>query len=85
MPQVPPATASAILVSRNLQKVARQLDEIFAAIAPGEKIAWSLFVWTPEIANYVANARRDECIRAIEALLAKWKQGMPDVPAHERR
>lgn len=73
-----------VRVSRELQAVANELTMRLNGIA-GAPVAWSLFVWTDGVANYVANADRKQIIGVLEAMIAKWKEGMPDVPAHKRQ
>ena len=72
-------------VSRELQRVARDLDADLAEVA-GERVAFSLFVWTEGRCSYVSSgAMRSEVIVVLEAMIARWKAGEPDVPAHEAR
>lgn len=70
-------------VSRHLQEIALDLTGALNEAA-GERVVWSLFVWTPGRANYISNAaNREDIITALETVLENWKQGAPDVPAHK--
>lgn len=69
-------------VSLALQDIARELDTRIEGVA-GKKIAFSLFVWTDGRCNYVSTADRQEVIHVLEGMIAGWKKGMPDIPAHE--
>lgn len=76
---------AALAVSRALQDLAGELDTVLERIA-GERVALTLFVWTPEFANYVASTKdRGQIIHVLEKFIAKWKAGMPDIPVHERQ
>lgn len=75
-------SADAVKVSEHLQAVARELDQRLERIA-GKRVAFSLFVWTDGRSNYISTADRSEIIAVMEQMIAGWKQGMPDVPAHE--
>ena len=46
-------------------------------------IVWGAF-GGDQMVQYVANADRPECSKAMAALLDAWGQGMPDIPYHER-
>lgn len=72
----------AIAVSQQLQALARKLDEDIEKIA-GQRVGFSLFVYTPERMNYISSIDRAEAIAVLENVLEGWKQGMPDVPAHK--
>jgi hypothetical protein len=69
-------------VSRAAQDLATELDERIEEIA-GERVAFSLFIWTRGRCTYVSTAERPEIIRTLEMMLDGWKAGMPDVPAHK--
>jgi hypothetical protein len=72
-------------VSLGAQDLARELDQRIAEVA-GEKVAFSLFVWTRGRCTYVSSASdRREIIQVLEGMIAGWKAGMPDIPAHEVR
>lgn len=72
-------------VSRDLQDLARLIDRWLAKRSPDERIAFSLFVWTPKFANYISSADRAQIIDVLEQMIARWKAGMPDIPTHERQ
>jgi hypothetical protein len=73
-----------IVLSQSLQDVARGLDDALKAIA-GQRINFSLWVWSDGRTQYVSNAQRADVIKALEETIARWKEGMPDIPAHEVR
>ena len=70
-------------VSRDLQGIARDLDKAIQRAAGGQRMAFTLIVFTPGRVSYVSNAKREESVREIKHLLGLWGEGMPDVPAHE--
>lgn len=71
--------------SRALKAVARIVDaELHSAC--GVRMGFSLIVFPYDAGdrmNYIGNVDRKQAIAALEQLLAGWKAGMPDVPAHE--
>ena len=69
-------------VSRHLRDLAQDIDKLLQLIA-GEKMLFSLFVWSDDRSQYVSNAQRDDVKKALEECLELWKKGMPDVPLHE--
>lgn len=69
-------------VSRELQTVAKELTARLELIA-GQRVAFTLLVWTPGRANYISSADRAEVAAQLRDLLAHWESGMPDVPAHK--
>lgn len=78
-------SAAAVRVSEALQGVAHGLDERLTEIA-GERVTFSLFVWTEGRANYISNAAdRDQVAGVLRKMLEGWDAGMPDIPAHEVR
>lgn len=76
------ATAVDIRISQGLQDVAKDLDGALRSIA-GERINFSLWVWSDGRTQYISNAQRADVIKALEETIARWKEGMPDIPAHE--
>lgn len=73
--------ASTIKVSQALNDVAHGLDVLLEDIA-GERVAFTLLVFTEGRASYVSTANREESVQQIKHLLELWEKGMPDVPAH---
>jgi len=71
-----------VKISLALQRVCKKLDRELEQIA-GQPVALSLFVWTPRRASYISTADRVEVMAVIDAMIAGWKKGMPDIPAHE--
>ncbi len=70
-----------IEVSRNLQQIAADLDRAIERAA-GQRVAFTLLVFTEGRANYISTAARADSVREIKRLLEMWDAGMPDVPAH---
>lgn len=73
---------STVRVSEELQRIAQRLDKDIEAAA-GERIAFTLLVFTEGRASYVSTAPREDSVREIKNLLDVWERGMPDVPAHD--
>lgn len=73
---------SAAKVSRELQGIAQALDKVLAEVA-GERVAFTLLVFTEGRANYVSSASREDSVRELKELLALWESGEEDVPAHK--
>ncbi len=74
--------ASTIALSKELAAIARGLDRVIADAA-GERIAFTLVVFTEGRASYVSTASREDSVREIKTLLAHLEAGMPDVPPHQ--
>lgn len=74
--------AATIALSQNLQSVAKAVDE-FIEVAAGERIGFTLIVFTEGRASYISTVDRSDSVREIKHLLEIWEQGMPDIPAHE--
>jgi len=52
----------------------------------GDGMGFMLIVFQSEDGgrcNYVSNCDRAEVIKSMEFLLQRWKEGMPDIPAHK--
>lgn len=72
-------------VSMELQGLACDIDKALEKIA-GQKMGFSLVVFNAQAGsrmNYISNCDRQEVASALTSLLAGWKQGMPDVKAHD--
>lgn len=69
-------------VSLELRAIADELEARIEAVA-GERVAFSLFVWTAGRCNYISTAQRPEVIQVLEGMIAGWRKGMPDIPAHK--
>lgn len=53
----------------------------------GEGMGFMLIVFQSDSdgrSNYISNCERAEVIKALESLLQRWKEGMPDIPTHKR-
>lgn len=75
--------STSMKVSARLQDAARLVDE-FLEEAAGERVSFSLIVWTKGTINYVSNAEREDVLMALEEMIARWKAGHPDIPAHKK-
>ena len=76
--------ASTVALSEALPDIAKLLDYEIEHAA-GERVAWTLVVFTEGRASYISSAKREESVAEIKKLLALWEHGMPDIPAHEVR
>ena len=74
----------ALRISHAGQAIAKAVDDMLLAVAK-EPVGFSLFMWTDGRAQYVSNADREEVVKAMEECLQRWREGMPDIPAHEVR
>jgi hypothetical protein len=72
---------SAAAVSLRLQDIAASLDDVLKDVA-GERIAFVLVLQVDGVAQYVSNAARKDGVELIESLLARWRAGRADIPAH---
>ena len=73
---------STLALSRSLQGIAQDLDLAIEAAA-GERVGYTLIVFTEGRASYISTVKRDESVREIKNLLHCWSEGLPDIPAHE--
>jgi len=71
-----------INLSKQLKKIARNLEKKITQ-ASGERLAFTLVIYSPGRAQYISNCDRQESIQQLEYLLEQWKKNMPDVPAHK--
>lgn len=68
-------------LSLRAQDIARSLNDALNEIA-GEPVAFVLVLETDKVAQYIANCDRKDGRDLIEQLLARWKAGRADIPAH---
>ena len=73
-------SASARLSVR-LQDIAQSLAEVLDEVA-GEPVPFVLVLQADKTAQYVSNLDRKDGRELIESLLARWKAGRADIPAH---
>lgn len=73
-------SASARLSVR-LQDIAQSLSEVLDEVA-GEPIGFVLVLSADKTAQYISNCDRKDGRELIEELLARWKAGRADIPAH---
>jgi hypothetical protein len=76
-----PAMSASLNLSLRMQDIAKSLAEMLEEAA-GEPIAFVLVLSADKIAQYVSNASRTDGTELIESLLARWKAGRADIPAH---
>ncbi len=68
-------------LSLRLQDIAKALAEGLEDIA-GEPIAFVLMLNADNVTQYISNCDRQDGRELIESLLARWKAGRADIPAH---
>jgi len=73
-------TSSARLSIR-LQDIAQSLAEVLDEVA-GEPVPFVLVLQADKVAQYISNCDRKDGRELIESLLARWKAGRADIPAH---
>jgi hypothetical protein len=69
-------------LSHDLRDIASKLDKMIETSA-GERVAFTLLVFTEGRASYISSASREDSVREINYLLELWDAGMPDIPAHD--
>ena len=75
--------SAVVKISKALPDIARMVDKEIERVA-GQRVSFSLFVWTDGRSQYVANVRDREGIKkALLSIISNWDAGAPDVPAHE--
>lgn len=75
------SASQSAMVSLILQDVAEAVNEALKRAA-GEEIAFVLVCQADGVAQYVSNTKREDGAALIEGLLARWKAGRADIPAH---
>lgn len=73
-------TSSARLSVR-LQDIAQSLADVLGDVA-GEPVPFVLVLQVDKVAQYISNCDRKDGSELIEGLLARWKAGRADIPAH---
>jgi hypothetical protein len=73
--------SASLNLSLRMQDIAQSLADVLADVA-GEPIAFVLVLSADNTAQYVSNCKREEGSELIESLLARWKAGRADIPAH---
>ncbi len=73
--------SASLNLSVELQSVAQHLDALLEEIA-GERCSFVLVIQADQVSQYVSNASRADGTELIESLLARWKAGRADIPAH---
>jgi len=68
-------------LSLRLQDIAQSLSDVLSDVA-GEPIAFVLVLSADDVSQYISNCKREEGAALIESLLARWKAGRADIPAH---
>lgn len=71
-----------IKLSKSLKQIADNLDKDIQEKS-GEKLAFTLMVFTEGRAQYISNVDRQTSVEQIKQMLDYWEDGMPDIPAHE--
>jgi len=71
-----------INLSKELNNIAKKLDSMIEN-ASGERVGFTLIVYTPERASYIGSVERKYAIEQMEHLIELWKSEMPDIPAHD--
>lgn len=72
-----------IIISQNLQRIAKMIDNELELLSPDERPAWNLFVWTKPEAVFVGNhTNRDGLAQSIMEIAAKIDAGNEIIPTH---
>lgn len=73
--------SASLNLSLRMQDIAQSLADVLADVA-GEPIAFVLVLNADKTAQYVSNCSRQDGRELMESLLARWKAGRADIPAH---
>jgi len=82
LPEKDESETASLKVSRQLHSVAESVDNQIAKIA-GERVGFSLIVFTEGRASYISNCDREVVKRELKNLLEYWEGGTPDIKAHD--
>lgn len=73
--------SASLRISVQGQAIAQALSDTLENIA-GEPVAFVLVLQADKVAQYLSNCERKDGVDLIESLLARWKAGRADIPAH---
>lgn len=73
--------SASMLLSIHMQAIADALSAVLDGFAQ-ESVPFVLVLATDGIAQYVSNLKRQDSVELMETLLARWKAGRADIPAH---
>lgn len=73
--------SASMRLSIHMQAIADALSALLDGFA-GESVPFVLILEADGIAQYVSNLQRQDGVELIESLLARWKAGRADIPAH---
>lgn len=73
--------SASLKFSVQAQVLASALSDLLEEMT-GEPMAFVLIVQADQVAQYVSNVERKDGVDLIESLLARWKAGRADIPAH---
>ena len=71
-----------IRISKKIKAIAKRLDTLIKNAA-GERVGFTLIIYTPERASYISSVSREDNIKQLKYLIELWEKGQPDVKAHE--
>ena len=74
-------SSQSINVSLMLQDLAADINSRLK-VATGDDIAFVLVMQADGVAQYISNTKREDGAELIESLLARWRAGRADIPAH---
>ena len=69
-------------ISKKIKKIAKRID-VLIKNACGERVGFTLIIYTPDNASYVSSVTREDNMKQLKHLLKSWEEGKPDVKAHE--
>jgi len=69
-------------ISRKLPDIAKEVDRLIDEAA-GEKVAFTLMIFTEGRAQYISSCDRADSTREIRRMLDYWESGAPDIEAHK--
>ena len=73
--------SASLKFSLQAQQIAAALNEVLQEVA-GEPVAFVLIVQVDQVAQYISNCDRKDGADLIDSLLARWRAGRADIPAH---
>lgn len=79
----PPAREGEIMfhdqvdIARALPGLARRIDHALMRITAGKRVAFSLYTWSGNRAQYVSNAPRELTRQGMQEILQRWDEDEP--------